>query len=187
MVAMARQMHWTTVVLVLLPLATNSQTTGVQSEEYVAQDRDSFHTDRLPITGVAISSGSRDTGVIDLSFTGTNFQPFEGDGAVSSWRLDLPEVRKFDYKSISNVLLYIQYTAKNGGVTLRSVAWLAGRNDSKARLLSARIRPWTIRMDYHQEEIKVVRRDLELISDFINLEMMDDFDDDELMQECLPS
>jgi hypothetical protein len=43
--------------------------------------------------------------------------PFEGYGAVnSSWRVELPEtLRQFDYASISDLVLQLQYTARPGG------------------------------------------------------------------------
>ena len=43
--------------------------------------------------------------------------PFEGYGAVDSrWRVELPEtLRQFDYASISDLVLQLQYTARSGG------------------------------------------------------------------------
>jgi hypothetical protein len=43
------------------------------------------------------------------------FLPFEGAGAESTWRLDLPNnYRAFDYNTISDVILHIRYTARQG-------------------------------------------------------------------------
>ncbi|TXG81113.1 MAG: toxin [Thermomicrobiales bacterium] len=46
--------------------------------------------------------------------------PFEGHGAVDShWRIELPgSVRQFDYASIADVVLQLQYTARSGGDTM---------------------------------------------------------------------
>ncbi|KAF5027106.1 hypothetical protein F66182_818 [Fusarium sp. NRRL 66182] len=98
-----------------------SSTVSKQAD-YAAQNRESFRTDKIPISAVAISSGTQDPGVFELAFTGPKYMPFEGAGAISSWRLELPEVRKFDYESISDIIMHIQYTALDGGFTLRSVA-----------------------------------------------------------------
>jgi hypothetical protein len=39
--------------------------------------------------------------------------PFEGAGAVSTWKLSLPKsFRPFDYQSISDVILHVSYTAE---------------------------------------------------------------------------
>jgi hypothetical protein len=43
------------------------------------------------------------------------FLPFEGAGAESTWKLDLPkDYRTFDYDTISDVILHIRYTARQG-------------------------------------------------------------------------
>ncbi|RTE68749.1 hypothetical protein BHE90_016871 [Fusarium euwallaceae] len=87
----------------------------------------------IPISAVAISGGGGDTGVFDLTFSGPKYMPFEGAGVISSWRLDLPtEIRKFDYESISDVLIHIQSTAQEGGALLRATANEAVRNTAKA-------------------------------------------------------
>ncbi|KAK0614430.1 hypothetical protein B0T14DRAFT_606722 [Immersiella caudata] len=92
-------------------------------EDYSTTTDPSFRTDHVPISSVAISTGSRDPGVFELGFGGPRYMPFEGAGAISTWRLDLPsEVRRFDYESISDVLLHVQYTALEGGACLRAVA-----------------------------------------------------------------
>lgn len=49
--------------------------------------------------------------------------PFEGAGAISRWRLELPErSRAFDYDSISDVILDLRYTARDGGAALAGEA-----------------------------------------------------------------
>ena len=91
-----------------------------------------FRTDVVPIAAVATSSGVQDTGSFDLTFgaaAGAHsndgcYGPFEGAGAVSSWRLELPPFsgRPFDYGTISDVVLHVRYTAVDGGPLLRRAA-----------------------------------------------------------------
>jgi hypothetical protein len=51
------------------------------------------------------------------------FLPFEGAGAVSTWHLALPShFRAFDYMTISDVILHIRYTARDGGAHLAKLA-----------------------------------------------------------------
>ncbi|KAK3392359.1 hypothetical protein B0T20DRAFT_472192 [Sordaria brevicollis] len=101
---------------------TSSTVTGL--DDYTnPSSSSSFRTDHVPISSVAISTGSRDTGVFDFNFSGPRYMPFEGAGAIATFRLDLPtEVRRFDYETISDVLLHVQYTALEGGACLRAVA-----------------------------------------------------------------
>jgi hypothetical protein len=82
-------------------------------------------TIKLPIKSIAISSGQRDSGVFDLAFNADEFQPFEGAGVISTWRLRLPDptlLKQFDYRSISDVVIHLRYTARDGGDGLREAA-----------------------------------------------------------------
>jgi hypothetical protein len=87
----------------------------------------SFRTDAVPISGVALSSGIQDAGTFDLTFGAPSdgrYGPFEGAGAISSWRLELPakSVQTFDYNTISDIVLHLRYTAVNGGPLLKRAA-----------------------------------------------------------------
>jgi hypothetical protein len=62
---------------------------------------------------VAASTAQNDAGVFELSFRDERYMPFEGAGAISSWKLDLPHpFRAFDYGSLNDVILSISYTAE---------------------------------------------------------------------------
>ncbi len=77
----------------------------------------------IPTTAIAVSQGQNDSGVFELNFNGERYLPFEGAGAISRWRLELPqEFRQFDYETISDVIMHLSYTSCEGGVTLKNVA-----------------------------------------------------------------
>jgi hypothetical protein len=62
---------------------------------------------------IATSSAQNDSGVFELSFRDERYTPFEGAGAVSKWRLDLPKnLRQFDYQTISDVIFRMSYSAE---------------------------------------------------------------------------
>ncbi len=66
---------------------------------------------------IATSTAQNDAGVFELSFRDERYMPFEGLGAISSWRLTLPRsFRQFDYQTINDVILSISYTAEDDGV-----------------------------------------------------------------------
>jgi hypothetical protein len=70
---------------------------------------------------IATSSGQNDSGLFQLNFQDERYLPFERAGAISTWRLSLPnEFRNFDYSTISDVILHLNYTARDGGDALRS-------------------------------------------------------------------
>ncbi len=65
---------------------------------------------------VATSTGQNDAGVFEFSFRDERYMPFEGAGAVSDWRLELPKTfRPFDYQTITDVILHVNYTAEADG------------------------------------------------------------------------
>lgn len=65
---------------------------------------------------IATSRAQNDGGVFELNFRDERYLPFEGAGAVSNWKLDLPaQFRSFDYETIADVLVHISYTAKEDG------------------------------------------------------------------------
>lgn len=57
-----------------------------------------------------------------LDFKDERYLPFERAGVISSWKLNLPkpELAQFDYPSISDVLVQINYTARDGGEDYRA-------------------------------------------------------------------
>ncbi|MFM7548696.1 MAG: hypothetical protein ACKO8I_07435 [Cyanobacteriota bacterium] len=66
-------------------------------------------------TSISLSAAMNDSGLFEFSYRDERFLPFEGAGAVSKWRLELPAtIRSFDYATIADVLLHLDYTALDG-------------------------------------------------------------------------
>ena len=69
----------------------------------------------VSMQSVATSSGQNDSGLFELNFRDERYLPFEGAGAISSWSITLPDdFRQFDYNTISDVILHVRYTARQG-------------------------------------------------------------------------
>ena len=70
---------------------------------------------------VAKSYSQSDSGVFQLDFRDERYLPFEGAGVISEWKLQLnnPLLAQFDYNTISDVILHINYTARDGGEVFR--------------------------------------------------------------------
>jgi Tc toxin complex TcA C-terminal TcB-binding domain len=87
-------------------------------------DDDDRFTDYFgSVQSVVTSGGSIDSGMFDTNLRDERFLPFEGAGAVSAWQLELPsDFRAFDYMTISDVILHIRYTAREGGELLGATA-----------------------------------------------------------------
>lgn len=68
---------------------------------------------------ISSSTANNDSGVFELNFRDERYLPFEGAGAISEWKLELPaNLRSFNYDTISDVLLHISYTAQEGNRVL---------------------------------------------------------------------
>jgi len=77
----------------------------------------------IPFKAIATSSAQNDSGVFELNFRDERYLPYEGAGVISTWQLEMPDqVRQFDYKTISDVIVHLRYTARDGGGTLRNNA-----------------------------------------------------------------
>lgn len=82
-----------------------------------------FLYDFAPLQSIATSHGQNDSGLFELNFRDERYLPFEGAGAISRWRIELPkENNAFDLDSISDVILKLNYTAREGGALLREKA-----------------------------------------------------------------
>lgn len=64
---------------------------------------------------IGTSDAQNDSGMFETNLRDERYLPFEGAGAISTWKLDLPkDYRTFDYDTISDVILTIRYTARQG-------------------------------------------------------------------------
>ncbi|GAA4312557.1 LamG-like jellyroll fold domain-containing protein [Compostibacter hankyongensis] len=74
-----------------------------------------------PNQEIVISTGTNDAGVFQINFNDEKYLPFEGTGAVSSWSLSIPQASNpFPLRSISDIIITIEYTAEDGGSTYAS-------------------------------------------------------------------
>lgn len=96
---------------------------GVYDRDTEADD-DRFRDFYGTIESIVTSSGQDDSGMFETNLHDERFLPFEGSGAADSrWQLELPnELRQFDYDSISDVILHLRYTARQGGTLLGKAA-----------------------------------------------------------------
>jgi peptidoglycan hydrolase-like protein with peptidoglycan-binding domain len=97
-----------------------------------------------PLQSIATSHGQNDSGTFELSFRDERYLPFEGAGVISRWRIEmLPDCNAFDLDTVSDVVLHLSYTARDGGEILRNAARKAlkdlladDQNAPRARLIS---------------------------------------------------
>ena len=96
--------------------------------EYAEQNNDArFRAGISPSQGlsttIGTSNGNQDRGLFEFNFNQERYLPFEGAGVISDWVLELPTVyQQFDYDSISDVILHIDYTARENTGTFKQAA-----------------------------------------------------------------
>lgn len=114
----------------------NSSTSNGYPED-TANGDDRFTYNIGAIQSIAASNSQNDSGVFELNFRDERYLPFEGTGAISSWRLELPtksatiDLSQFDYDTISDVILHVKYTSREGGSSLRTAAEAALKDQLK--------------------------------------------------------
>jgi Tc toxin complex TcA C-terminal TcB-binding domain len=75
------------------------------------------------VQSIVTSTGTNDSGMFDTNLRDDRFLPFEGAGAISSWHVQLPvDFPAFDYTTISDLILHVRYTAREGGALLGRTA-----------------------------------------------------------------
>ncbi|MBX6421972.1 hypothetical protein [Thermosulfurimonas sp. F29] len=80
------------------------------------------------LESVVASSAQNDSGLFETNLHDQRYLPFENSGVISEWMIELPanpsadEPAQFDYSTITDVILHIRYTARDGGESLRNAA-----------------------------------------------------------------
>ncbi len=99
---------------------------GVYAREDAEDDR--FDDYFGSLQSIVTSSAQNDSGLFETNLRDERYLPFENSGVISEWRLQLPadpsnnDPAQFDYNTISDVILHIRYTAREGGNLLRNGA-----------------------------------------------------------------
>ncbi len=93
-----------------------SQVAGDQYARSVDGTDDRFRDFTGAIQSIVTSGAQNDSGMFETNLRDERYLPFEGGGAISTWRLELPgDIRTFDYESIADVVLHLRYTAREAG------------------------------------------------------------------------
>ena len=76
------------------------------------------------LQSIVTSSAQADSGLFETNLRDERYLPFEESGiAGSQWQLSLPsDVRQFDFDTITDVVLHVRYTAREGGEALQAAA-----------------------------------------------------------------
>ena len=101
---------------------------------------------------IVTSNAQNDSGLFEVNLKDDRFLPFEGAGAISEWQLELPAgVRQFDFDTISDVILHLRYTAREGGELLRKEAVAHLRERLAEAQTAGSVRLFSLRHEFPTE------------------------------------
>jgi hypothetical protein len=118
---------------------------------------DRFSDDLGGAQSVVTSSGQNDSGLFETNLRDERYLPFENSGAVSQWQLELPadpsrgDPALFDYATISDVVLHLRYTAREGGEPLRREAMQEAAAAIGAAQAAGCVRLFSVRQEFPSE------------------------------------
>ncbi len=116
---------YTSINCTLTLLANKIRIDNNAQTDYSEQEDDSrFVTNFSTLQSIATSHAQNDSGMFELNFRDERYLPFEGAGVIDSrWRIEmLKDNNAFDFKTISDVIIKLNYTAREGGEALRQRA-----------------------------------------------------------------
>jgi Tc toxin complex TcA C-terminal TcB-binding domain len=107
------------------------------------------------IQTIVTSSGQADSGMFETSLNDERYLPFELSGAICQLQLVLPaDVRQFDFDTISDVILHIRYTAREGGQLLKSGAVANLKNLINSAQTVGSVRLFSVRHEFPSDWAK---------------------------------
>jgi len=125
-----------------------------------AEGDDRFNDYFGSLQSIVTSSAQNDSGLFETNLRDERYLPFENSGVISEWQLQLPanpskeEPCQFDYKTISDVIWHMRYTAREGGGLLRNGAIAHLKNQIDAAQAVGSVRLFSLRHEFPSEWAK---------------------------------
>jgi hypothetical protein len=130
-------------------ISSNAQ---VDYAEDLENEDPRFVTNFAAMQSIATSTAQNDSGMFELNFRDERYLPFEGAGAYSRWRIEMPEdCNAFDFDTISDVILKLNYIAREGGKILREKAEEARKKEIADADQSPLARLFSLRHEFPTE------------------------------------
>jgi len=93
----------------------------IRIDKYPEDYSNSRHlvTNSVATQSITTSHAQNDSGLFELNFRDERYLPFEGAGVDSNWQIEMPkDCNAFDFGTISDVIINLNYTAREGGKAL---------------------------------------------------------------------
>ncbi|HEY5811066.1 MAG TPA: hypothetical protein VIT23_00230, partial [Terrimicrobiaceae bacterium] len=129
--------------------------------KYAREEEDDRFNDYFgSVQSIVTSSAQSDTGLFETNLRDERYLPFENSGTISQWQLELPanpskdDPMQFDYDTISDVILHIRYTAREGGALLRRGAIENLKTAMETAQAAGSVRLFSLRHEFPTEWAK---------------------------------
>ncbi|AGL03145.1 hypothetical protein [Desulfoscipio gibsoniae] len=138
---------------------------GMYARQDAEDDRFSDYFGSLQ--SIVTSSAQNDSGLFETNLRDERYLPFENSGVISEWQLQLPadpskdDPAQFDYDTISDVILHIRYTAREGGELLRNGAVANIKELLASGQAAGSVRLFSVRHEFPTEWAKFKSQDHE--------------------------
>lgn len=95
----------------------------IRSTKDRPEEDDNWYREYTSQNHIVTSNAQGDSGMFQLNLGDERFLPFEGAGAVSNWEILLPtDTNQFDFATLSDFIIHIQYTSLEGNAAARQAA-----------------------------------------------------------------
>lgn len=162
-----------TLTLTKSRIRKNAVLTGDSNKyEHDGEEDTRFSDHYGSLQSIVTSTGQNDTGLFETNFRDERYLPFEGSGVISEWQLQLPanpsakdpEPLQFDYDTISDVIIHLHYTAREGGKFLRYWAINHLKNQINKAQTVGSVRLFSVRHDFPNEWAKFKSKSIDTAS-----------------------
>jgi hypothetical protein len=157
---------YTTINCTLTLLKSSIRKTAVPGDQYARVDaNDERFSDYFgSLQSIVTSSGQNDSGLFETNLRDERYLPFENSGAISEWQLQLPadpskkDPAQFDYETISDVILHLRYTSREGGGLLRQGAMSGIKNLIAEAQAAGSVRLFSVRQEFPTQWAKFMNQ-----------------------------
>jgi Tc toxin complex TcA C-terminal TcB-binding domain len=119
------------------------------------------------LQSIVTSSAQNDSGLFETNLRDERYLPFENSGVISEWQLELPanpsknDPLQFDYNTISDIIIHLRYTAREGGGLLRSRAVANLKTQIESAQAAGSVRLFSLRHEFPTEWAKFINVKIE--------------------------
>lgn len=104
---------------------------------------------------IVTSNAQDDSGMFETNMRDERKLPFEYSGVESEWQISLPgrlnEIHQFNYDTITDVIIHMRYTAREGGELLRAAAMKNLKAQIDSSEAAGTVRLFSVRQEFPNE------------------------------------